>query len=176
MEQSNPYAAPTSQLDTFSHQCKRDGKYLILPNGSDLPARCIKCNAPVEHDTKRITLYWHTPWLYLLILLNILIYIVIGLIARRTHSVTPYLCDSHRRQRRTRMTLGLATCFSCVALIFVGAHFQWDAIFGLAILGALVSLLVTIFTTRRLYANKITKEYVRIGGCGEAFLASIKNS
>lgn len=176
MEQSNPYAAPTSQLDTFSHQCKRDGKYLILPNGSDLPARCIKCNAPVEHDTKRITLYWHTPWLYLLVLLNILIYIVVGLIARRTHAVTPYLCEDHRRQRRIRMTIGLGFCFSSLALIFVAAQFQLDVLFGLGFLGAFVSLLATIFMTRRLYANKITKEYVRIGGCGEAFLASIKNS
>lgn len=174
MHPHNPYAAPDSELDVLPQHCSRDGKFALLPSGCDLPARCIKCNAPVAIAPKKTTLYWHTPWLYLLILLNILIYIIVGLIARRTHAVTPYLCDQHRLRRRRRMQLSFGASLACIALTFVGDHFQSGAVFGLSIFGALIFFIVGLFVSRRLYANKITKEYTRIGGCGEAFLASLR--
>ena len=102
----NPYAPPQARIvarapgsGDSEHVWRENNTVVLLPN-ADLPPRCVKCNAPAEEPVKQRTLYWHTPWLYLLILVSLLIYLIVALIARKGVTLHPGLCTEHRTARR----------------------------------------------------------------------------
>lgn len=175
MDQRNPYAPPQAKvLEVNDGRCTRDGDAVLIQRGSDLPPRCIKCNAPVEGPIKEVKLYWHTPWLYLLVLINILLYAIVGVIVRRKITVSPGLCKTHTAKRRRGLFifLGLAGTCCAVAIGLVSTDQSEGAI--ALFLFALLILIIGMLVSRKVYAKKITKEYARIGGCQEAFLASLE--
>lgn len=175
MDQRNPYAPPQAQVGAVNGtQCTRDGNAVVVQRGNDLPPRCITCNAPVKGPIKEVKLYWHSPWLYLLILINLLVYLVVGVIARRTVKVSPGLCDVHAAKRLRRILvvlgLGVGSCAAATGLLTVGES-------GLAIaflVFAVLLLVIGMLVSRKIYAKKITKDYASLGGCKEPFLASLE--
>jgi hypothetical protein len=175
MKERNPYAPPRAAIvEVAATDCSRDGNAVIVHAGSDLPPRCIHCNAPVTLPIKTVKLYWHSPWLYLLILVNIIIYAIAGTIARRTVKVSPGLCELHsaQRMRKILVFVGLGAV-SLVAGIFTVRANQGAAGIVFFLL-ALLLLIFGSFASRKLHAKKITKEYSRLGGCKEPFLASLE--
>jgi hypothetical protein len=174
MDENNPYAPPKATIkDVRDTDCKRDGKVLIVPIGSDLPERCIICNEPAQDPIKKTKLYWHSPWLYLLFLINILVYAIAALIARKTIKVSPGLCVAHtlKRKKRLRLIFILSLISVGIGVCFVKAGEESGAI--IAFVMALVILIPAIFVARKLYPKKITKEYAYLGGCKEPFLDSL---
>jgi hypothetical protein len=76
MSEQNIYAPPRVKMGEIREsECTRDGKHVIVPTGSDLPPRCICCNAPAELPAKSVKVYWHSSFYYLLIPVNILLYL-----------------------------------------------------------------------------------------------------
>ena len=66
MNIENPYAPPKAASVIDDNQdCRREGKYVFVPKGRDLPPRCIICNGAAVVPVKQKTMYWHSPWLYL---------------------------------------------------------------------------------------------------------------
>lgn len=174
MNQRNLYAPPKARVvEMRDDECSKDGKFVIVPIGSDLPPRCIKCNEPAEEPVKEIKLYWHSPWLYLLILLNILIYAVVGLIVRSTVRVSPGLCEAHAMQRRRKIFIFLSLATGCCIGGIGAMQMKAPEAAAFLFLAMLVSLVIALVASRKVYAKKITKEYARLGGCKEAFLASL---
>ena len=96
---TNPYAKPAASLvKPDATGLRRIGKVVVVPAGHDLPERCITCNAPATtFKTKKVV--WHHPALFLAILLNILIYIILALLVRKSQKVTAGLCEQHQRRR-----------------------------------------------------------------------------
>jgi hypothetical protein len=47
---------------------------------------------------------------------------------------------------------------------------------GLAILVTLLSVIPAVFVSRTVYAKKITKDFAKLGGCKEPFLASLEQN
>ncbi len=175
MDQRNPYAPPQAQVAAVNGtQCTRDGNAVVVQSGNDLPPRCITCNAPVKGSIKEVKLYWHNPWLYLLLLINFLVYLVVGLVARRTVKVSPGLCEVHsaRRLRRILVCLGLGvgSCAIAISMLTAGESGLAITFFILAVLLLVIGMLVS----RKIYAKKITKDYASLGGCKEPFLASLE--
>src|SRR5436309_2493776 len=72
----------------------RSGPLLVMSQGARLPDRCVKCNAPANGQRLTRKLYWHSPYLYLLILLNLLIYALVAIFVRKKARVEIGLCDS----------------------------------------------------------------------------------
>ncbi|GAA0750695.1 hypothetical protein LRH25_19825 [Ideonella azotifigens] len=172
--QFNPFAPPTIETERKTTDCVRKGKSVIVPVGFDLPQRCIICNSAAQTPVKSKKLYWHSPWLYLLIPLNILIYLVVGLLARKSFVVSPGLCEAHASRRKRRV--GVAMAIALVALCLgVGLLARGQQLPGIGMLSwGLVSLIVAMFLGRKVYPRKITKEYLKLGGCKEPFLASLE--
>ena len=107
----NPYAPPKSKLSDKARGNQsmwRDGANLVLLPGSAFPDRCIKCNDSAAPPARRYKLYWHSAWLYLLVLVNILIYLIVALAVRKRTEVEVGLCERHQRQGadRARHRLG----------------------------------------------------------------------
>lgn len=176
--QHNPYAPPEARvtarapLDDGS-QVWREGDLVILTPSGDLPPRCVKCNADAEHPVKERTIYWHTPWLYVLILVSILIYLIVALIARKSARISPGLCSEHRRQRNNVIVGSLLAALCGIGLVVFGIS---NSNGGAGLMGALVLLAAIIFGMvkgRLVYATRIDANRISLKGFGEAFLASL---
>lgn len=188
MQNQDWYAPPKAQVGTLaSTTCSRDGQFVVVQAGSDLPARCIVCNAPLAAPPKEVKLRWHNPWHYLLVLIGfvamaIWVSALLGLVMcfifvpmlLLSVKASPGLCVPHTTNLHNRILAfvvgGVATLVGFVLLIVAGEA-------RYAIVCFLCLIVVVIFgirASRKVYAKKITKTYARLGGCKEPFLASLK--
>ena len=78
LKQSGP---PSGQLNSRA-TAWRYRKMLVMVPETALPDRCIKCNAPAHEPTKERKVYWHHPAVYVLILINVILYAIVGAIVR----------------------------------------------------------------------------------------------
>jgi len=163
---ANPYSPPKAVLvEHAAGGYWRDGKLVVMPPGGTLPPRCVKCNAPALQPMKPRKVYWHHPAWYLLVFVYMIIYIIVALIVRRRAEVTYGVCAKHRTRRRIFIAVGWIGVPLFALLIGVNPI--------LGITGVLAALLAGIIGSRLVYPRRITKDEVRLAGCGEAFLASL---
>lgn len=179
MDKHNPYApsraslagaavAPDDGSGTWRH-----GPILILSPDATLPHRCVRCNDPAAEPTKTRKVYWHNPWVYVLILVNLLIYFVVALIIRKKAVIAPGLCSTHKRRRAVGIGIAWVILLGSLALMGAGvANGSANESVG-GILLILVAVLVSMRVTPILRARRIDSEYVRLKGCGAAFLDSL---
>jgi hypothetical protein len=183
VDDRNPYApsqatlnqggSPTGQLNT-GVTAWRYQKILVMQPGSTLPDRCVKCNEPAEPPTKARKVYWHHPTIFVLLLINIIIYAIVGAIVRKRTIVAPGLCSAHKKRRRLGITLAWFGFGLGVALIFADLNADDRSMwFALGILLMLAAALVGIFMGRVVYAHKIEPTQVWLKGCGADFLDSL---
>lgn len=102
----NPYQAPQSQeyLPQQTGECWREGKRVFLPDGADLPRRCIRCGEAAEPQRRPRKLYWYHPAWNLLIIPMLFgfwpVALIISLVVRKTLIIHPALCPQHQKQMR----------------------------------------------------------------------------
>ncbi|MCL4820324.1 MAG: hypothetical protein KJ067_14350 [Vicinamibacteria bacterium] len=94
-----------------SPQAWREGPLLVVPQGAPLPPRCVRCGAPAPGPARQVRIYWHHPAIYVL-LLNLLVYAVVALLARRSVRIELPVCAAHVSRRRRG---------NLIALLGVGA-------------------------------------------------------
>lgn len=83
MNDYSPYAPPRAEVtDTREGDIWRQGKLVVTRRDAHFPGRCIKCNAPASNSSK-LQLYWHTPVLYLLVLISLPIYAIAAYFVRK---------------------------------------------------------------------------------------------
>jgi len=140
MEDLNPYAAPESSAlpepsaTITDARCWRDGNELLVRPGVDLPRHCVKCGQPAE-DYRLRRFYWHSPWLYLLLAVSIIIYLIVALCVRKQSSHRVGLCALHARKRRNYILLAWGSL-----LPLFGGFFLQDG--GAIVIGVLVCLVM----------------------------------
>ena len=102
----NPYQAPQSQeyLPQSTNECWREGKRVFLPDGADLPHRCIRCGEAAEPQLRPRKLYWYHPaWNLLIIPMFFIawpIALIITLVVRKSLPIYPAFCPQHQKQMR----------------------------------------------------------------------------
>ena len=175
----NPYAPSTASLAGVdvrveSHRMWRDAKVLVMArDAGDLPNRCVKCNEAADEPTKTRTVYWHHPGFYLVLLINVIAYVIVALIARKTVKISPGLCARHKQRRG----LGIAIGWGGFLLCFIGASIAFASdspgLGSLLVLATLVSIIAGMIMSRIVYARRIDERYVQLKGCGEPFLAAL---
>jgi hypothetical protein len=183
MDDRNPYApsraslsqdrAPSGRLSP-GVTAWRYRKILVMVPGSTLPDRCVKCNEPADEPTKDRKVYWHHPGWYAFILINIIIYAIVGTIVRKRAVVAPGLCVAHKKRRRLALTLGWGGFGLGLVAIFAGAALpEPGVLLAIGILLLLSAVLTSIIMGRIVYASRIDKSHVRLKGCGAEFLDSL---
>lgn len=180
MDERNPYAPSRASLAgaaatpaAGSGGTWRDGTLLVLVPDASLPHRCVKCNEPADEPTKSRRVYWHSPWIYALILINVLVYALVALIVRKKAVIAPGLCSTHKSRRRTVIAIAWALLLAGIALVTLGVRSNAG---GQVLSGLLLILIAAIVSTsgvRILRAKRIDAQYVRLKGCGTAFLDSM---
>ncbi|HEX7236043.1 MAG TPA: hypothetical protein VF405_03705 [Gammaproteobacteria bacterium] len=181
MAERNPYAPSQASLKagpsrtTGQVSAWRDARVMVMIPNAAIPDRCVKCNAPADEPTKERTLYWHSPWLYLLLLLNILIFAIVALIMRKKAVVSAGLCSDHKKRRRNVLTAAWIGVLGGGFLLFEGiASPSASALMPLAGVVFIVgSIIVGMAMGRVVYPVRIDNDYVRVKGCGEPFLETL---
>jgi hypothetical protein len=134
----NPYAPETG--DIF-----RQKMLLIIPRDSApcLPCdTCVKCGRPAVKSLKR-RLFWHSPGYYLLILLNLLLYLIVALIVRKQLRVTLGLCGIHSAVRRRWILSAWVSFFASIGLFVMAIETRGEGFtYGMSGGGALLASLV----------------------------------
>jgi len=78
----------------------RQGNRLVVPKGAALPSYCVKCGQPVTGEPFKKTFFWHNPWLFLLVLVNILVYAIVAMILRKRFDLAVPMCPEHLQRRK----------------------------------------------------------------------------
>jgi hypothetical protein len=175
-EQHNPYAAPRAALEAVLAQGQsvwRAGKLLVCTRDAIFPNRCVKCNAPAEPPLVRYKLGWHSGWWYLLILVQVIVYVIVGLLVRKRAEIDVGLCERHQRRRRNGRILSVAGLIAIVAAIVLGANLDMWPLMAGGMIAILPWLIVVLILVPQLSAARITKEEIRVKGCGKDFLDSL---
>jgi hypothetical protein len=156
----------------------RQGKLLFIPRitlgnpaSAPLPPLCVKCGAPSTSLLKR-NLYWHEPWVYVLILPGLLIYAIAAVAMRKQLEVNVPLCGAHRAGRRKAILAAWLIALGGIALTFVFGAAGWNM--GVAALLAFVMVLtggvVGSVVSSPIKPRRIDDYGGLFVGCGEDFL------
>src|SRR5262245_40589761 len=84
----------------------RDKSTLVMTKDASLPDRCIKCNAPANGLRLTRKLAWHTPVLYLTILIAVLVYAILAAVLSKRAIVYLGMCRQHFERRRKQIVIG----------------------------------------------------------------------
>lgn len=174
--QQNPYAAPRAKLESFTDQgvsLWRDGKILVCRRDAVFPDRCIKCNEPAEETPVRFKLNWHASGWYALILINILLYAIVGAIVRKTATIEAGLCESHRKRRFWSRLIGWGGFALIIVCIIVGASTNTGWLAGMGGLALIPWAIASVVLSPRIAAARIDKQMLRVRGCGRDFLETL---
>jgi hypothetical protein len=151
----------------------QEKKRVVTHDKAVLPARCYKCNAPADTTPLRRKLYWHNPIFYLLIFLNLFVYVIVAMIVRKRAAVDVHLCGRHLRRRKNFIVGGWIAAGVSIAII-IGGMAENSAIFivlgFIFFLSAIIGGLVGASTTR---ATRIKANTVWMSGAGPEFRASL---
>ncbi|MBL8851722.1 MAG: hypothetical protein JNG89_18720, partial [Planctomycetaceae bacterium] len=155
----------------------RQGKLLVVRKGAALPPRCIKSNQPAEVTLKR-TLYWHHPAIYLVILVNLLVYAVVAISVRKKAVLDVRLSQAWASRRRWGIATGWLISLGGVALFFVAAALD-ENIMPFVIIAGIICMLIIgpiygVLRSQLISPKKITDEYAWIKGAHPDYLAELR--
>ena len=173
----NPYAPPQVEDDgrapgPITANAWVEGKDLVtLIHGVELPERCIKCNAPTPGSRMKKTFYWHTPLLFLLIFVNLLIFIIFAVIVRKKAALTLSLCARHLKRRSKIRRIGAGIL---VFGLLLGIAIRGPAGVTVAVLSILTGIITMIMASRTLVPRKIDKMQARFRGIHPDFLDELQ--
>lgn len=175
---SNPFAVYSTALPPVSQSAGgiyRKGKLLVVHKMAQFPDRCIKSNEPTTERLKR-KLMWHHPAVFLLILVNLLVYAIVALCIRKNATFQIPLAPRYKAARIKWMLLAWGMFFTSLA-VFIGGIATADQVpevitgicIGQFLFGILIPLLIGIYGCRVIYAKKIDDQYAWIAGSGNEF-------
>ena len=173
---TNRYAPPKAVLDDRTGadaQMWREGKVLVMRKDGEFPHRCIKCNEPSIAPLRRYKLSWHSPWLYLLLLLALLLYAIVAAIVRKTAVVRVGLCERHQRRVLWGRIVGWGGLALEIALVWAGMALDVPQLPLIALALALPWIIAAMVINRLVLPVRIDDQYVRLKGCGPAFLRTL---
>src|SRR5262249_43785371 len=144
-------------------------------SGGALPARCVKCNADALQPIKERTLYWHHPAWFALVLVNVILYAIVALVVRKKAKLKLGLCVGHKRRRTIFLWIGWGGFFLSLLTAFAGISVDLGPLALIGLLGILVFIVAGIAGSGIAAPSKITKEEIRLRGCGRPFLDSLES-
>lgn len=178
---SNPYAPPAetslppSPTSSVYYFC--DGDYLVVRDGADLPPVCVRTNEPAGDGAwrKKVAIAWTPPWVFVLILVNILVLLIVALITQKKAKITYSLSTAARAAIVKKRGIGFFLLLATVVLVFLA--FTWTSEFawmcGLAGLVSLIAALVFFVIANPIKVVKFRDGWFRIKGCSKEFLATL---
>ena len=179
----NPYEAPLARVAPLSGpqdgvDLWRDGALLVARNEAEFPDRCLRCNQPAEGYRFRRTVRWHPPVYYALIVINIILYAIVGSIVSKTSRVEAGVCPAHRARRRNAILVGWATFLAGGSLFVVGLTSGGESWQTVAVIAGMILIVAGaiygVLRSQIYLPKKITKDkFVWLAKVDPDFLAPL---
>jgi hypothetical protein len=150
----------------------RSGNRLVMRTDAVLPDRCIKTNQAADGNRVQLRLRWHHPALYLVLLVNLIVYVIVATFVSKTAVVWMGLSETARRTQRRMRNLSLGLVLGGLALAVVTVFFELNPylFFGGA-LSMFVAVPVYVWGGARLVVPAlIDGEYVWLTGVHPDYL------
>ncbi|MBD2460864.1 hypothetical protein H6G89_07385 [Oscillatoria sp. FACHB-1407] len=151
----------------------RSGNLLVMRRGAEVPDRCIKTNQPANGKRLRAVLYWHPPLIYLLILLNLLIYALVAVIIRKKAIVYLGITEEILRQRSRLILRCWIIGIAGIVLFIAAFSAPVESASALGVLSLVLmfgGLLWGMFGARLVGVERIDEEYIWIRGVSKDYL------
>lgn len=162
--------APTSS--STSAGVWRDGNIVVMERTARLPDVCVKTGGVATQRLAR-KLHWHHPAVYIALMFNVLIYIIIALIVRKTVAVDIPVSDESADKRKKWMYIGWGCGLGGIAMFILGLIFDVPALAGIGPLTMLFGLIGGLIGARLLWPSKIDEHFVYLRGAKEPFLSRL---
>lgn len=191
MTEMNPYAPPPIMADVAPQPMYgaigpglwRQDSVLVVRIGTPLPPRCVKTNEPTDRVLKR-NLVWYSPWLLLLVLINVLICAIVIMIMQKKATVHIGLSPEWISKRRVRMAIAWVTALAAIPLFILGMVLLeqgkgtgLDTVGGICLALSpflfLGGVLYGNYSTRMVYASLIDDQFAWIKGVCPEYLAGL---
>ena len=148
----------------------RSGKFLVLHKDAELPPQCVKCNGPGHGKKLRRKLFWHTPWIYILIPAGLLVYAIVATIIGKRAQIQISLCETHARIRKRDLIVTWIIVLACLGSLFYAIAESSLAYLlgglGLLVIGAIYGIVRTTMVTPK----RIDDKLVWLRGAAPAYL------
>ena len=151
----------------------RRKRTLIMGKNAPLPDRCVKCNAPAGNKRLKRRLYWHSPLLYLLILLNLLIFVLVAVIVRKRATIEIGLCEKHQSRRKACVLTAWLAVLAAVGMFIAGIAVEVTGLLVAALLLFLGGLVFGMATAPVVRPSRIDNEYVWLKGACREYLDAL---
>jgi hypothetical protein len=152
----------------------RSGKLLVMRKQALLPDRCVKCNQPANGFRLRRNLSWHSPWLFLLLVVAWLVYIIVAAVTSKKARIEIGLCEEHRRIRsRDLLIAWLAVAAALGSFVMAGI---FNPGWPYALTGTVLLLGAIIYGVARVpqvQPKRIDDQFVWLNGVAPEYLADL---
>ncbi len=156
-----------------SPRAYRQRQNLIVGLQTELPARCVQCNAPAEGLPLKRVLYWHHPAFYLFLLPGLLIYLIVALIVRKRAILHIGLCRPHRVGRIRNILLAWGLVLLGIASLIIAANLE-DGGWALAGIGlCLAGIVWGIVRAPIIRVKRIDAHHAVVTGVCAEYLAEL---
>ena len=149
------------------------GKLMVLAADAELPDRCVKTDQPADGEWADIQLRWHHPALYLVALVNIILYFIVAYFVSTSAivhvGITTAVVASARRARYLTWALLLVGLALCVVAAFAPLPLLWWPAGTLMLL----SIPVYFLRGRLIWPTRIEHGYVWVAGVHPDYLARL---
>ena len=151
----------------------RSGKFLVMNKDAELPPQCVKCNAPGHGKKLKRRLFWHTPWIYVLIPAGLLLYAIVATIIGKRAQIQISLCQEHRRIRTRDLLVTWLLILACLGSFSyaIVASSGWYALGGFALL--FIAAIYGHVRTAMVTPKRIDDKFVWLKGVSPEYLAPL---
>jgi hypothetical protein len=172
-----PPLPPRAAYPTLDYRAQpslfRDGNQVVAVDGTTLPALCIKCGSKDDLHQQRCRMYWHEPWLYVLIIISLPVYAIVALIVRKRATVHVFVCRRHRNSRRTGLAIGILAMVLSVVGFAVGVAKGFSDLAIFSGLVFIVGVILIAIYQQIVRPGRIIPPYVWIKGADEELLRTL---
>ncbi|MBX7220790.1 MAG: hypothetical protein K1Y36_12645 [Blastocatellia bacterium] len=138
------YGLPPQQLGfgTFNplpdNGIWQHGNELVMHKQAVLPDVCVVCNCPAEGVRLRKKLRWHSPWLLLLLLVNVIVFAVVASILQKRATVDLGVCEKHLMRHKNFYWMSWLLCVTGIIglLVSISQSSGWIALGGVGLIVA----------------------------------------
>ncbi len=183
----NPYSAPaairgaTPPPIPFNHSSPlyfRDGKFLVVRDGAELPDVCLRTHESVGGGgwRKKTPILWTPPWIIALILFSPPIGAIVMFAVRKRARITYSLSGDARGKIIRWRFIGVALLMAAIALFFMAASSNDDDTMLSMIIGGFAALLASLLPLALANPIKVAgyeNGWFKIKGCSPAFLDTL---
>jgi hypothetical protein len=148
----------------------RDKSQMIVSKGAQLPARCVKCNAPAPGARLKKKLTWHHPAIYLLILVALLIYFIVAMILRKTATLELGLCEEHRAKHRRNVLITWVLILLGVGGFVLAFSIEDNNFVLIGFLLLLAGVIYAVVAVRIVTPAKIDDKFAWVKGVNKDYL------